>query len=106
MFSKFFQSIFTNSNNYIASTACDSVHVDAITGTARVMFKDQGSIRPQIYDYKNVSRRLIMKFIMDDRVLWVSSSTMFLLKYVSKSLLSSEIRLLNLTKSLRWFGFL
>ena len=66
MFSKFFQSIFTNSNNYIASTACDSVHVDALTGTARVMFKDQGSIRPQIYDYKNVSRRAIMKFIADD----------------------------------------
>jgi len=46
--------------NYINSTACDSVHVDAITGTASVLYKD-GSI----YRYENVSRRAIMKFIMD-----------------------------------------
>ena len=66
MFSKFFQSLFTRCDNYINSTACDSIHVDALTGTARVMFKDTGSIRPQIYDYRNVSRRAIIKFIHDD----------------------------------------
>ena len=32
MFSRFFQSIFTNCDNYVNSTACDSVHVDAISG--------------------------------------------------------------------------
>ena len=61
MFNKFFQSIFTNCDNYINSTACDSIHVDAITGTASVLYKD-GSI----YRYENVSRRAIIKFIMDD----------------------------------------
>ena len=64
MFNKFFQSIFTNSDNYIASTACDSIHVDVLTGTARVMFKDDN--RPQIYEYTNVSRRAIMNFMRDD----------------------------------------
>ena len=61
MFSKFFQSVFTQCDNYINSTACDSVHVDAITGTASVLYKD-GSI----YRYTNVSRRAIIKFILDD----------------------------------------
>ena len=60
MFSRFYQSIFTQCDNYINSTACDSVHVDAITGTASVLYKD-GSI----YRYENVSRRAIIKFIMD-----------------------------------------
>ena len=60
MFSRFYQSIFTACDNYINSTACDSVHVDAITGTASVLYKD-GSI----YRYENVSRRAIIKFIMD-----------------------------------------
>ena len=60
MFSRFYQSIFTQTDNYINSTACDSVHVDAITGTASVLYKD-GSI----YRYENVSRRAIVKFIMD-----------------------------------------
>ena len=60
MFSRFYQSIFTQTDNYINSTACDSVHVDAITGTASVLYKD-GSI----YRYENVSRRAIIKFIMD-----------------------------------------
>ena len=36
------------------------MHVDAITGTASVLYKD-GSI----YRYENVSRRAIVKFIMD-----------------------------------------
>ena len=61
MFSKFFQSVFTNCNNYVNSTACDSIHVNAITGTASVLYKDGG-----IYTYTNVSRRAIIKFIMDD----------------------------------------
>lgn len=61
MFNKFFQSIFTVTNNYVASTCADSVHVDAITGTASVLYKD-GSI----YRYSNVSRRAIVKFILDD----------------------------------------
>ena len=61
MFSRFFQSIFTNTDNYVPSTAVDSVHVDAITGTASVLYKD-GSI----YRYSNVSRRAIIKFILDD----------------------------------------
>ena len=60
MFSRFYQSIFTQTDNYINSTACDSVHVDAITGTASVLYKD-GSI----YRYENVSRRAIIKFILD-----------------------------------------
>ena len=60
MFSEFFQSVFTNCDNYINSTACDSVHVDALTGTASVLYKD-GSI----YRYENVSRRAIIKFILD-----------------------------------------
>jgi len=60
MFSRFFQSVFTQCDNYINSTACDSVHVDAITGTASVLYKD-GSI----YRYENVSRRAIIKFILD-----------------------------------------
>ena len=60
MFNKFYQSIFTQTDNYINSTACDSIHVDAMSGTASVLYKD-GSI----YSYTNVSRRAIMKFIMD-----------------------------------------
>ena len=60
MFNKFYQSVFTNCDNYINSTACDSVHVDALTGTASVLYKD-GSI----YRYENVSRRAIVKFILD-----------------------------------------
>lgn len=61
MFSKFFQSVFTNCDNYVNSTACDSIHVDALTGTVSVLYKDGG-----IYNYTNVSRRAIIKFIMDD----------------------------------------
>ena len=65
MFFKFYQSIFTQSDNYVSSTCCDSVSVDVLDGTARVMFKDlRGKV--QVYDYKNVSRRAIFKFIHDD----------------------------------------
>ena len=60
MFNKFFQSVFTNCSNYVNSTAADSVYVDAITGTASVLYKD-GSV----YRYTNVSRRAIVKFILD-----------------------------------------
>ena len=60
MFSEFYQSVFTNCDNYINSTAADTLHVDAITGTASVLYKD-GSI----YCYENVSRRAIIKFILD-----------------------------------------
>ena len=61
MFSKFFQSVFTQCDNYVNSTACDSIHVDAIAGTASVLYKNG-----DIYRYTNVSRRAIIKFIMDD----------------------------------------
>ena len=61
MFSRFFQSIFTVTDNYVASTCADSIHVDAVAGTASVLYKD-GSI----YRYSNVSRRAIVKFILDD----------------------------------------
>ena len=60
MFTRFFQSIFTQSDNYVNSTCCDSVHVDAITGTVSVMFKNG-----DIYSYTNVSRRDIIKFAID-----------------------------------------
>ena len=60
MFNNFYQSVFTNTNTYVNSTACDSVHVDAVSGTASVLYKD-GSV----YRYTNVSRRAIAKFIMD-----------------------------------------
>ena len=61
MFNKFFQSVFTNCDNYVNSTACDSVHVDALSGTASVLYKNG-----DVYSYNNVSRRAIIKFIMDD----------------------------------------
>ena len=61
MFNNFFQSVFTNCDNYVNSTACDSIHVDAMTGSASVLYKNG-----DIYNYTNVSRRAIIKFIMDD----------------------------------------
>ena len=61
MFNNFFQSIFTNTDNYVASTCADSIYVDALSGTASVLYKD-GSI----YRYTNVSRRAIIKFMLDD----------------------------------------
>ena len=60
MFEKFFQSVFTDCDNYINSTCADSVYADAINGSVSVLYKD-GSI----YRYENVSRRAIVKFIMD-----------------------------------------
>jgi len=48
-------------DNFVNSTAADVVHVDAINGTAYVVYKDGGR-----YLYKNVSRRAIIKFILDD----------------------------------------
>ena len=75
----FFQSIFTMCDNYVASTCADSVHVDAITGTASVLFND-GSI----YRYTNVSRRAIIKFIMDD--------ARSLGKFINNVLLTDRVR--------------
>ena len=63
-FASFFQSCFPGVGDYVNSTACDYVSVDAIDGTARVMYKDRKGV--QIYNYSNVSRRAIMKFIADD----------------------------------------
>ena len=57
----FFQSIFTLTENYVSSTAIESVHVDAVKGTASVLFKD-GSL----HHYKNVSRKAIIFFIHDE----------------------------------------
>ena len=57
----FFQSVFTNCDNYVNSTCADSIHLDVVNGTASVLYKD-GSI----YRYSNVSRRAILKFILDD----------------------------------------
>ena len=45
----------------INSTAADAIKVDALRGVATVMYNDGG-----VYEYTNVSRRAIMKFIMDD----------------------------------------
>ena len=57
-----FQSVFApHTANYVASTCADYITVDAVNGTARVMFNN-GSI----YNYTNVSRRAIVKFILDD----------------------------------------
>jgi len=56
-----FQSVFKLCDNFVNSTAADLIHVDAINGTAYVVYKDGGR-----YLYKNVSRRAIIKFIMDD----------------------------------------
>ena len=61
MFNALFQSVFAVAPNHVNSTCADYINVDAINGTARVMFKN-GSI----YRYTNVSRRAILKFIHDD----------------------------------------
>ena len=61
MLNNFFQSIFTQCSNYVNSTACDSIHLDAISGTVSVLYKDSS-----MYTYTNVSRRAIIKFIIDD----------------------------------------
>ena len=61
MFNKFFQSIFTNSSTYVNSTAADSIHLDPLNGTVSVLYKDSS-----MYTYTNVSRRAIIKFIIDD----------------------------------------
>ena len=45
----------------INSTACHGVVVDPISGTATVQFNDGNA-----YHYTNVSRRAIIKFLMDD----------------------------------------
>ena len=45
----------------INSTACHGVVVDPLSGTATVQFHDGNA-----YHYTNVSRRAIIKFLMDD----------------------------------------
>ena len=75
----FFQSIFTMTDNYVASTCADSVHVDAISGTASVLFNDGN-----IYRYTNVSRRAIIKFIIDD--------AKSLGKFINNVLLTDRVR--------------
>ena len=61
MHGAFFQSIFTNCDNYVSSTAITSVHLDVITGTVAVLYNND-----LMYRYTNVSRRAILKFILDD----------------------------------------
>ena len=75
----FFQSIFTMCDNYVPSTCADSVHVDAISGTASVLFNDGN-----IYRYTNVSRRAIIKFIIDD--------AKSLGKFINNVLLTDRVR--------------
>jgi len=55
-----FNQFFINGRD-INSTCADGVHVDALSGTAVVVFKDGSA-----YRYDNVSRRSIIKFIIDD----------------------------------------
>ena len=61
MFNNFYQSVFPHCGGYINSTACDCVFVDGMSGTATVHFTDGN-----VYHYTNVSRRAIIKFIIDD----------------------------------------
>ena len=57
-----FQSVFQYDNaEFVNSTCVDMLSVDVINGTATVCFTDGG-----LYKYTNVSRRAILKFIMDD----------------------------------------
>ena len=57
----FFQSIFKGCENYVSSTSITSVHLDVITGTVAVLYNND-----RMYRYTNVSRRAILKFILDD----------------------------------------
>ena len=61
MFDSYFQSFLPNARGYVNSTAADAIYVDALTGKAVVAYAD-GSI----YRYTNVSRRAIVKFMLDD----------------------------------------
>ena len=61
MFNALYQSVFANAGTSVNSTCADFVSVDAITGTARVQFKNGA-----LYNYTNVSRRAIIKFMIDD----------------------------------------
>jgi len=62
---KFFQSLFSNTTSYVPSTAVRSLYVDPIRGTATAMYiKDD--MNNGIYKYTNVSRRAIIKFMLDD----------------------------------------
>ena len=61
MHGAYYQSIFSNCANYVSSTAITSVHLDVITGTVAVLYNND-----LMYRYTNVSRRAILKFILDD----------------------------------------
>ena len=61
MLKRFFQSVFTNCDNYVNSTAVDSVNADSLQGVVSVLYKNG-----HIYRYTNVSRRAIIKFLYDD----------------------------------------
>ena len=60
--SAFFQSMFTNADNYLSSNIATGIHLDAIAGTANVMFLDDDPM----YRYSNISRDAIAEFITDD----------------------------------------
>ena len=64
MFNKFFQSLFTNTTSYVPSTAITSMCVDPVRGTATVMYS-KDDCNAGIYKYTNVSRRDIIKFMID-----------------------------------------
>ena len=60
--SAFFQSMFTNTDNYLSSDIATGIHLDAIAGTANVMFLDDDTM----YRFSNLSRDAIAEFITDD----------------------------------------
>ena len=61
MFNATFQSISSSADNFINSSAVDCITTDAIKGMVTVMYNDSS-----VYQYKNVSRRSIAKFNIDD----------------------------------------
>ena len=60
--SAFFQSMFTKTDNYLSSDIATGIHLDAIAGTANVMFLDDDTM----YRYSNLSRDAIAEFITND----------------------------------------
>lgn len=61
MIRKFYQSIYSGNENHVNSNCADGVEVDLTRGRASVIFND-GSL----YTYKNVSRKAIAAFMMDE----------------------------------------
>ena len=85
MHGAFFQSIFTNCDNYVSSTSVTSIHLDVITGTVAVLYNND-----LMYRYTNVSRRAILKFILDD-----ARSLVGLLTLTARQILLSVLSLLT-----------